>query len=158
MPDNAKPPLDSVRLNEDAARRLIQRATELDASLATESSVAELREAARGAGISDEAFHRALEEVRAEANAAPTAAARVGTFAPRKYLIVAAIALLLGMALLVVRSRAFPVEGQLIEAVPAVPEEPATPVVPPPSATLPPPTPVPPASPPPRPTTKKPPE
>jgi len=58
MPDTHDGKLESVRLNQEAARRLIQRATELDASLATESSVAELREAARGAGISDEAFQR----------------------------------------------------------------------------------------------------
>jgi hypothetical protein len=55
--------LDSVRLDESAARRLIERATELDAKLASESTIADLREAARGAGISEEAFQRALAEV-----------------------------------------------------------------------------------------------
>ena len=59
--------LESVRLDESAARRLIERATELDARLASESTVAELRDAARSAGISDEAFNRALREVRQEA-------------------------------------------------------------------------------------------
>jgi hypothetical protein len=59
--------LESVRLDESAARRLIERATELDARLASESTVADLRDAARSAGISDEAFNRALREVRQEA-------------------------------------------------------------------------------------------
>jgi hypothetical protein len=60
--------LESVRLDDSAARRLIERATELDARLASESTVAELRDAARSAGISDEAFNRALREVRQEAH------------------------------------------------------------------------------------------
>ena len=67
MADPRDADLERVRLIEDAARRLIQRATELDASLANQSSVAELREAARGAGISDEAFQRALDEVHGSA-------------------------------------------------------------------------------------------
>ena len=56
--------LDSERLDESSARRLLERATELDARLATESTVADLRDAARAAGISEEAFNRALAEVR----------------------------------------------------------------------------------------------
>ena len=62
--------LESVRLDESAAHRLIERATELDARLASESTVAELRDAARSAGISEEAFNRALREVRQEAQPA----------------------------------------------------------------------------------------
>ena len=62
MADQAK--LDSERLDEAAARRLIERATELDARMKSQSTVADLREAARGAGISDEAFQWALSEVR----------------------------------------------------------------------------------------------
>lgn len=58
--------LESMRLDEAAARRIIERATELDARLATESTVAQLRDAARDAGISEEAFSRALAEVRNE--------------------------------------------------------------------------------------------
>lgn len=64
--DEKRDGLESLRLDEDEARRLIARATELDARLATQSSIADLREAARGAGISDEAFQRALAEVRPE--------------------------------------------------------------------------------------------
>jgi hypothetical protein len=117
------PDHDSVRLNEDAARRLLQRATELDASLASESSVAELREAARGAGISDEAFQRALDEVRAEAK---TPVRQRGTFAPRRFVLISAILLLMGIAALVVaRLNPQPVSE------PAVAGEPAgTPVLP----------------------------
>ena len=61
MPDQTK---DTERLDEAAARRLIERATELDARMKSQSTVADLREAARGAGISDEAFQWALSEVR----------------------------------------------------------------------------------------------
>ena len=62
MTDQARP--DMERLDEAAARRLIERATELDARMKSQSTVADLREAARGAGISDEAFQWALSEVR----------------------------------------------------------------------------------------------
>lgn len=61
--------LEGMRLDDAAARRLIERATELDSRLASESTVAQLREAARGAGISAEAFQRALTEVRPPAAA-----------------------------------------------------------------------------------------
>ena len=120
--------LESVRLNEEAARRLLQRATELDASLATESSVAELREAASGAGISDEAFQRALEEVRAQPVGAARAAPRTGTFAPRRFLILSVIAMLIGATIVWMSMRVVPAEF-----VPAA-EAPHTqvPVIPPP--------------------------
>ena len=73
--------LDRIRLPEDAARRLIERATELDARLASQSSIADLRDAARQAGISDEAFQHALDEARSaetEARAAVPARQQAG--------------------------------------------------------------------------------
>jgi hypothetical protein len=86
---------ESERLNEAAAKRLLERATELDARLASESTVADLRDAARSAGISDEAFSRALAEVRHEGPAPlPTASASRNTWRRRR--IIAAIVLLIG--------------------------------------------------------------
>lgn len=137
---------ESVRLNEEAARRLIQRATELDASLSTQSSVAELREAARGAGISDEAFQRALDEARAEAAAVPPPLVkRTGIFPRNKFLLAAAIALILIGMLLAVRM-AVPVpfvESPAVqpEVVSPLPPPGEAPAVPPPTTTPPPTTP-----------------
>ena len=56
---------DSVRLSEDSAAVLLARATELDAAGANRVSIAELRQAARDAGIAPEAFEQALSEFRA---------------------------------------------------------------------------------------------
>jgi hypothetical protein len=55
---------DSERLPEVAARRLLERASELEAARGTELSVAELREAAQAAGIAPGAFEQALAELR----------------------------------------------------------------------------------------------
>jgi hypothetical protein len=92
--------LDRVRLPEDAARRLIARATELDARLATESSIADLRDAARQAGISNEAFQRALDEARS-GSAHSAAAKRSASLAPHRYVRVAIILLIVGVLALV---------------------------------------------------------
>ena len=51
---------DAERLPETAARRLLERASELEAARGAELSVAELREAAREAGITPGAFEQAL--------------------------------------------------------------------------------------------------
>lgn len=51
-------------LNEDAVRRLLARASELEAARATHLSIAELREAAKEAGIAPSAFDEALLELR----------------------------------------------------------------------------------------------
>lgn len=67
---------EAERLPEDAARRLLARASELEAARSTELSVAELREAAREAGIAPAAFEQALAELRDEQRsvaATPTA-------------------------------------------------------------------------------------
>jgi hypothetical protein len=87
--------LDSVRLDEQAARKLIERATELDARFASQSSVADLREAAMAAGISEEAFRRALEEVRSESVAPPP-----GIVPPRRGRVITAAVLLVLIAAL----------------------------------------------------------
>ena len=56
---------DAVRLSEDAAAMLLARASELDAATADQASIAELRQAARNAGIAPEAFEQALSEFHA---------------------------------------------------------------------------------------------
>jgi hypothetical protein len=56
---------DSVRLSDDSAAVLLKRATQLDAASASKVSIAELRAAARDAGIAPEAFEQALAEFRA---------------------------------------------------------------------------------------------
>ena len=55
---------DAERLSHEAARRLLERATELEAARGAQVSVAELREAAREAGITPDAFEQALTEFR----------------------------------------------------------------------------------------------
>jgi hypothetical protein len=66
-PDRAR---DAERLPEEAARRLLARASELEAARGTELSIAELREAAREAGITPGAFEQALAELRVRDTAA----------------------------------------------------------------------------------------
>ena len=56
---------DAVRLSEDAAAMLLARASQLDAATADQASIAELRQAARNAGIAPEAFEQALSEFHA---------------------------------------------------------------------------------------------
>lgn len=56
---------DSVRLSEDSAAGLLARATQLDAATADKVSIAELREAARDAGIAPDAFEQAVSEFHA---------------------------------------------------------------------------------------------
>jgi hypothetical protein len=57
-------PQEQVRLSEDAARLLLVRASELDATNARMLSVAQVREAAQEAGISPYAFDAALAELQ----------------------------------------------------------------------------------------------
>jgi hypothetical protein len=145
MVDRRDGEIEAVRLPEDAARRLIARATELDARLATESSIADLRDAARQAGISDEAFQRALDEVRSESAKPVVAQAGRGTFAPRRFLKLAIVLLVIGAALAVVTARLVgPVRAPTPQGVPRTMPPEDMPIVPPP--TTPPPTQVPPAA------------
>lgn len=78
--DEARP---AERLPEEAAQRLLKRASELEAARSAELSVAELREAAREAGISPGAFEQALAELRTHNAAAPTVMAPVPSLARR---------------------------------------------------------------------------
>ena len=66
---------DAERLPEEAARRLLERASELEAARSAELSVAELRAAAREAGIMPSAFEQALAEYRGADLSSPAAAA-----------------------------------------------------------------------------------
>jgi hypothetical protein len=63
------PERDTERLPEEAARQLLKRASELEATRGSEVSVAELRLAAREAGIGNGAFEQALAELRARDHA-----------------------------------------------------------------------------------------
>ncbi|HET9425044.1 MAG TPA: hypothetical protein VFO55_06695 [Gemmatimonadaceae bacterium] len=135
--DQKRDGFESVRLDEAAARRLIERATELDAKLASESTVAELREAARGAGISDEAFQRALAEVRHEGPAAadPDALFDINRRHPWRRVVAAlVIGLLVATTYVFLRATPRPIGAAADEAVPAAPAVPGTP-----APTLPPP-------------------
>jgi hypothetical protein len=90
---------DAERLPEDSARRLLQRASELEAARNTELSVAELREAAREAGIAPSAFEQALAEIRARDAAAatkpsPTRLRRLARFWPAALIVAALLAIL----------------------------------------------------------------
>ena len=58
------------KLSADVARRVLERASELEAAHNVEMSVAELREVAREAGIPSSAFEQALTELRAGAQPA----------------------------------------------------------------------------------------
>jgi hypothetical protein len=62
-------PRDAERLSAENARRLLSRASELEAARGSELSIAELREAAREAGIAPIAFDQALTELRARDSA-----------------------------------------------------------------------------------------
>lgn len=88
------------RLPEEAARRLLARASELEATRAGELSVAELREAARDAGIAPSAFEQALSELRARdpaavAGPAPTRLQRMARFWPAALILAALLSYVL---------------------------------------------------------------
>jgi membrane-bound lytic murein transglycosylase B len=72
MTSNSGKEPEAVRLSDDAAAMLLARASQLDAAAADQTSIAELRQAARNAGIAPEAFEQALSEFHAaNAVAAP---------------------------------------------------------------------------------------
>jgi hypothetical protein len=96
---------DAERLPEEAARRLLERASELEAARGADLSVAELREAAREAGIRPSAFEQALAEYRrtdpaSAATAAPALRRRLARFWPAA-LVLAALLSVLVLRLLV---------------------------------------------------------
>lgn len=88
------------RLPEEAAQRLLARASELEAARVGELSVAELREAARDAGIAPSAFEQALAELRARdpvptAGPASTRLRRLARFWPAALIAAALLSYLL---------------------------------------------------------------
>jgi hypothetical protein len=90
---------DAERLPEEAARRLLARASELEAARVIELSVGELREAAREAGIAPGAFEQALAELRAHDPAAtawpaPTRRQRLARFWPAALILAAMLSIL----------------------------------------------------------------
>jgi hypothetical protein len=98
-------PRDAERLPEEAARRLLERASELEAARGAELSVAELREAAREAGITPGAFEQALAEYRGTDPTRPGVAAmapwrRMARFWPAA-LVLATLVSILVMRMLV---------------------------------------------------------
>jgi hypothetical protein len=93
-------PRDAERLPEEAARRLLARASELEAARFAEPSIAELREAAREAGIAPSAFEQALAELRARdfavaAVPAPIRRRRLTRFWPAALILAALLSILL---------------------------------------------------------------
>lgn len=93
---------DAERLPAETAERLLSRASELEAARGAELSVAELREAAREAGIAPAAFEQALSELRgrdpamlAAAAPSPTRLQRMIRFWPAALLLAAFLTFLL---------------------------------------------------------------
>jgi hypothetical protein len=72
---------DSEVLGEEAVRRLLARASELEAARSTQLSVAELRDIAREVGIAPRSFEQALTELR---NRSPHPDAEAGSLAAKK--------------------------------------------------------------------------
>lgn len=76
MTEYHSPEDEAVRLSDDAAHRLLARAIELDQTRSSDTTVRELRDAAREAGISVQAFDAALRELAAAPRAVDTAGLR----------------------------------------------------------------------------------
>lgn len=104
MTSNSGKEPDAIRLSEDAAAMLLARASQLDATTADRASIAELRQAARNAGIAPEAFEQALSEFHAaNAAAVPNAPAP-----KRRWVTKLVVATFLILAAVVFFSRLFP--------------------------------------------------
>ena len=108
---------ESRRIAEDAARKVLARAAQIDATDRIAVSIGELRTAAMEAGISASALERALDE---EVNSPPETAAPH----PRRrttrlvFAVIAALFFLFGV---------YAVERTVVPAPPPVVEEPAAP-------------------------------
>lgn len=94
-------PRDAERLSAEAARLLLTRASELEAARGSELSIAELREAAREAGIAPAAFDQALTELRERDSAMtagsppkPSGLSRMARFWPTALIVAAFLAFL----------------------------------------------------------------
>ena len=90
---------DAERLPETAARLVLERASELEAARGAELSVAQLREAAREAGITPSAFEQALAEYRETASslvgaAPPAPRRRLGRLWPAALVLAALLSVL----------------------------------------------------------------
>ncbi len=70
MPADRNHPDESERLSDEAVRRLLGRASELEAARSSELSLAELRDVAREAGIAPSALEQAIAELRSQQPAA----------------------------------------------------------------------------------------
>ena len=94
-------PRDAERLPAETARRLLARASELEAARGSELSVAELRDAAREAGIAPAAFDQALTELRARDSMTagsppkPSGLSRIARFWPAALIVAAFLAFLI---------------------------------------------------------------
>jgi hypothetical protein len=109
MPSETGSEQDSVRLSESSAAALLARATQLDAARAGTMSVAELRDAAREAGIAPEAFEQALGELRV----ASVVAADAPAVRPRRRRYWFA-GLMVAVVLIILISRMFPEVGPVV--------------------------------------------
>jgi TonB family protein len=126
---------DSLRLQDEAAQRLLRRAGELDAQARTTTSVEQLRQAAVEAGISEQAFEAALAEMQLGAARAagerPLPLERGGDGRPRtrrrrrRFAILAAVAAAVGALLL--SRMVVPVPPAPVPAAPPAPAAPAAP-------------------------------
>ena len=89
------------RLSAETARRLLARASELEAARGSELSITELREAAREAGIAPAAFDQALTEFRerdamtAGSLPKPSGLSRLARFWPAALIVAVFLAFLL---------------------------------------------------------------
>lgn len=97
MQDRSAADAEGVRFADDAARKLLARAIELDASRSSELSLAQLRDVATEAGISRSSFDAALNEMR------PAPKERVRS--PRRWVGVLVAAALVALLAIVVLSR-----------------------------------------------------
>jgi hypothetical protein len=102
---------DPERLNEQVATRLLTRASELDAAIRAGAQIAELRAAAMEAGISTEAFDKAVAELR-EGQAQVPAVSVPPVRRSRLKAIVAGLVALIVIMLLAVARMVIPPAGQ----------------------------------------------
>lgn len=111
MDDRPRPKPDAELLPEALTKRVLTRASELDALRRAGATIADLRAAATEAGISPQAFEDALAEVRSGEGT------QIATAAPRRTrvrAIVAAVALLIGLTLYAVRRTVVPASSTTV--------------------------------------------
>lgn len=101
---------DDQPLSEEAVRRLLTRASELEAGTAARLSIAELREIAREAGIAPAAFEQALAELehRSLQEAAPPSSPPPSRLSRLRTAVLGAVAVLAVLFAIFVFMRLFP--------------------------------------------------